>query len=82
MKRADFKNCVKLATSNAELPSYLSEEMDAAIGGCAEDTKRRFVTKEQVASMIRGECLTYGNTWLWSELENIELLAKRFDLAN
>ena len=46
MKRADFKNCVKLATSNAELPSYISEEMDAAIGGCAEDTKRRFVTKE------------------------------------
>ena len=82
MKRAEFKNCVKLATSNAELPSYLREEMDAAIGGCAEDTKRRFVTKEQVASMIRGECLTYGNTWLWSELENIELLAKRFDLAN
>jgi hypothetical protein len=82
MKRADFKNCVKLATSNAELPSYLSEEMDIAFGGCAEDTKRRFVTREQVASMIRGYCLTYGNIWLWSELENIELLAKRFDLAN
>ena len=82
MKRAEFKTIVNLATSEAALPAYLSEEMEVAIGGCANDKRRRFVTREQVASMIRGECLTFAGTWDWSALAEIEVLSKRFDLAN
>jgi hypothetical protein len=82
MKRAEFKKIVELATSEAVLPAYLSEEMQAAIGGCANDKKRRFVTREQVASLIRGQCLTFSGAWDWTELSEIEIWSKRFDLAN
>ena len=82
MKRNEFKEIVRLAVSDVVLPGYLSEEMGIAIGGCANDTKRRFVTREQCASMIRGECQTLAGTWDFSSIEDLELLSKRFDLVN
>ena len=81
MKRAEFKKAVQLAVSDAVVPAYLSEEMDVAVGGCALDTKRRFVTLAQVASLIRGHCLTFAGTWNFSELDDLEALSKRFDLV-
>jgi hypothetical protein len=80
MKRSEFKQIVTLAMSTTELPGYLSVEVTEALGGCANDTLRRFVTKEQVAAMIRGTCQTFAGTWDFTELEELQNLSKRFDI--
>jgi len=83
MKRAEFKRAMVLAADlNAEVPAYLSEEMGKAIGGCATDKARRFVTVAQVASLVRGTCLTMAGTWDFAELPELEILSKRFDLVD
>jgi hypothetical protein len=81
MTKAEFHKAIRLAVSPATVPSYLSEEMVVAVGDCALDNKRRFVTIEQVASLIRGGCQT-GEGWDWSELANLQDLSQRFDLVN
>jgi len=81
MKRAEFKSLVKLAASEAVLPAYLSEEMDV-FSGCAADTKRRYVTRQQVAALIRGECCTFGGSLDAEALTELERVAKRFDLID
>ena len=80
MKKSELKPIITLALSNTDLPAYLSEEM-AVFEGCAGDTKRRFVTKEQVASLIRGSCVRFDGSMDYIELEYIEKYAKRFDLV-
>jgi hypothetical protein len=78
MKRKEFTDCVKMAASEAHLPPYLSLTV---FDGCAFDSKQRFVTREQVASLIRGECITFGGEILHRELEEVRLLSKRFTLV-
>jgi hypothetical protein len=80
MTKPQFKRALTLAHSNAELPAYLSAEMHSAIGGCALDTRRRYVRLEHVAALIRGHCQTFAGTWNYAELADIESLSKRFDL--
>jgi len=82
MKRQEFKQIVKLAVSESFEPlSYFSHEL-TVFGGCALDKKRRFVTREQVASLIVHHCLTFAGTWDFAELEELEGYSKRFDLVN
>lgn len=82
MKRQEFTKCLKLAKSESFKPiGYLSTEMDV-FHGCALDDKRRYVTTEQVASLIFGHCATFGGTWLMHEVEQLEWLSKRWDLID
>jgi len=78
--KKEFRKALILACEPAsKLPGYFSREM-SVIDGCALDTKRRWVTLEQVASLIVGSCFTFAGTIDSEELENIEVLSKRFDL--
>jgi len=82
MKRQDFLKAVKLAKlDNFEPHPYCGVDMEV-FSGCALDKKRRCVTYRQVASMILFHCLSFGGTWLNSELEEIESLSKRWDLID
>lgn len=80
MNRQEFKEAVKLAR-NPEFRAigYLDNEMQV-FSGCALDSKRRYATIEQVASLIVAHCQTFAGTWLNDELQEIEKLSKRFDL--
>jgi hypothetical protein len=80
MKKRDFDACVVLALSKAGLPGYLSEEM-SIFDGYGLDTQTRFATKEQMASLIRGECITLGGTLLMPELEALRKISKRFKIV-
>ena len=80
MNKGQFKKAFKLAISDTELPPYLGYEVSGAISGCALDNKRRYVTLDIVASVIRGHCVTFTGALDLSELTEIETLSKRFDL--
>lgn len=81
MKRSEFLQCLKLARSSDFSPiPYLSERMEV-FANCAIDTRRRAVTKEEVASLIHGHCATFGGTWDHAGENEIESLSKRFDLV-
>ncbi len=82
MKRQEFIKCLKLAKSKSFNPiGYFSIEL-AVFNGCALDDKRRYVTMEQVASLIFHNCATFGGTWLMDEIDQLEWLSKRWDLIN
>lgn len=79
MKRQEFLKAVSLARSEKFEPTpYLSLEV---FRDCALDKNRRAVTLHEVASLIHGECSTFGGTWLHSEESSVEELSKRFDLV-
>ena len=79
MNRPQWLKCLSLARSaNFEATPYLEL---SAFYNCALDKKRRAVTTHEVASLIVGNCATFGGTWLHSEENEIELLSKRFDLV-
>lgn len=82
MTRQEFRKIVSLAVSEPFVPMSIGDERMSQISGCALDKKRRFVSREVVASMIVHHCLTFGGTWDFAELENIEQYSKRFDLVN
>lgn len=83
MKKAEFKQALVIAATPAiQCPEYLSVELVDLFGGCDLDKKRRWVTLEQVAGLIRGECFTMAGTIDMGALEKVEKLSKRFDLIN
>lgn len=80
MNKQEFIKAVKLARNEEFIPiPYLSAEM-GVFQDCALDKTRRYVTIEQVASLIVGHCATFAGTFDASELVNLEMLSKRFDL--
>lgn len=82
MTRQEFKKIVVLAVNKDFKPLPLgAPEMDQ-IAGCALDNKRRFVTREVVATMICNHCATFAGTWDFAELDELEGYSKRFDLVD
>lgn len=80
MKAAEFKKALKMAMDNTcELPGYMSKEM-SVFAGCALHNERLFVTLEQVAALIRGECVNMDNNLDYEQLKETQNLSKRFDI--
>lgn len=81
MKRQQFKAALALALSpSAILPAYLSPMM-SQFEGYANHSRRIWTTTEQVASLIRGQCVTMSGQILTDELAEIEKVSKRFDIV-
>lgn len=80
MKAQEFKECARLAAAPGyEIIPYLSLD---TFNGMALDRSRRFATRQQVASMIHGHCATFAGTWDFSEMAELQEMAKRIDLID
>jgi hypothetical protein len=79
MKRSDFKAAVQRANTEGFNPDFSTLDV---FSGCALDKKRRFVTFNQVASLIVYQAYTFSGTWDQDALQELEQLSKRFDLID